>query len=567
MTMTPLKVPFKEKDEAKKLGARWNPQERYWYVPSGLNLTAFQRWLPEDSLPTVSHPPEPLQPLQPLQPLEPQEPQTSIHIQSESLGQLLQRLRAAVQAAAPAALWVRAELVRLNAKGRHMFLELAEHDADQQLVAQASAALWEARRRRIEDRFKRATGGLPQEGMALLLQVEVDLDPRRGLRLAVLDIDPAYTLGEMAAKLQHIRETLQYEGVFEHNRRLPAPREFCRVAVISPAGAAGLGDFHRDATRLEARDLVRFDYYTAVFESATAPQSLIETLAVVAERHSASSYDAIVLIRGGGAVTGLNYLNDLSLARTLCQFPLPAFTGIGHERDNTILDEIAHRRFDTPSKVIGFIRDSVVANARQAQSDMQTIQQTATRRIAALGQIIESQQVLITQHTYQALRLQQTTLHVLHDRLAKGAQRHLRQAAEALTHDYRTVVSETRRQTRTLNRALGEQRSRLLRQVTTRQRQGRQTLERETTAVMNLANRAVPRARGVLDQYFKLLMGYHPRRILARGYALVHAGEQTLTSRREALAHQQLELEFHDGRVPVSRIPNPETEDDHEFKQ
>jgi exodeoxyribonuclease VII large subunit len=149
--------------------------------------------------------------------------------------------------------------------------------------------------------------------------------------------------------------------------------------VISPDGAAGLGDFKRDADILHQSELCTFDYFSAKFQGANAAVEIRNCL--LSLQQNSHYYDAICIIRGGGSVTDLYWLNDLELARTVCHSTLPLFTGIGHERDNTILDEVANTRFDTPSKVIAHIRDVICANTHAALANYQHILHYAQHQI------------------------------------------------------------------------------------------------------------------------------------------------------------------------------------------
>src|SRR5690606_10875306 len=139
----------------------------------------------------------------------------------------------------------------------------------------------------------------------------------------------------------------------EMNRLLPPPREFTRVAVISPADAAGLGDFRSEADRLQSYGLCDFHYFHALFQGAGAEDSLVSTIAKLFEQQkSRPLYDALVIIRGGGDKAGIYDVNKVRIARCVCRFPIPVLVGIGHERDTTILDEVANSRFATPSLAI-----------------------------------------------------------------------------------------------------------------------------------------------------------------------------------------------------------------------
>ena len=216
----------------------------------------------------------------------------------------------------------------------------------------------------------------------ILCLARVRFDVLYGLDLIIEDVDPAFTLGDLAAKLRRIRERLTQERLYDLNRRLPAPAEFVRVAVISPETSAGLGDFRREADRLQAAGLCDFSFFPATFQGMEAPSSLRTAVNEVLAAHRQRPFNALAIIRGGGSVTDLAWLDDLELARLVCRCPVPVFTGIGHERDDTILDEVAHRRFDTPSKVALHITQAIRDNALGALAALAQIEFQVARILA-----------------------------------------------------------------------------------------------------------------------------------------------------------------------------------------
>ncbi|GMA17286.1 exodeoxyribonuclease VII large subunit [Deinococcus metallilatus] len=271
----------------------------------------------------------------------------------------------------PGAVWVRAEIASLTDR-RHLYLDLVQLE-DGVEVAKCRATVWARERYALEGKFRRATGGTLTAGLKVLLFCTAEFHPQYGFSLNVLDVAPEFTLGDAALKLDALREALVREGVYGLNRALPAPADFARVAVISPAEAAGLGDFRRETDALEAAGVVEFLYLEATFQGREASGSLTGAIAEAREAHQEEPLDALVVIRGGGAVTDLAWLNDLEVARALATFPAPVITGLGHARDDTLLDEVACLRTDTPSKAAGLIVRTVVAAAAQAQEDARTI--------------------------------------------------------------------------------------------------------------------------------------------------------------------------------------------------
>ena len=330
---TYLNVPFRERNEAKAKGARWDSETRKWFVPIGRDLEPFTSWLPVDPAKLAS------------QDLTEQN-------KGVPLSQLLAGVATAVEQAFRQGVWTTAEVVRVDGD-THAYLELAERDAEGTLIAKARAIVWGRDVERVLGTFQRATGVRLAAGIKVLIRARPEFSAQYGLTLHVDAIDPSYTLGDLEARKRQIREQLKAEGIFERNRQLPTPWDYRALLVVSPPRAAGLGDFAREADRLQRHGLCQAVYAHSRFEGEGAPASIREAIeAALAAWPAQALPDAIVIIRGGGAVNDLAWLNDYELARFICLSSVPVLTGIGHERDSTILDEVAHQSFDTPSKVV-----------------------------------------------------------------------------------------------------------------------------------------------------------------------------------------------------------------------
>jgi exodeoxyribonuclease VII large subunit len=251
----------------------------------------------------------------------------------------------------------------LRGKNGHLYLTLTERNERGDILAQSKGVIWRNRAEPITAKFREATGDGIKTDIKILCLAKVRFDALYGLDLIIEDVDPSYTLGDLAAKLARIREKLQQTGLYGRNKQLPSPVEFVSVAVISPETSTGLGDFRREADLLQTAKLCEFHLFPATFQGVETSSSIQTAVLQALTAHKPKPFDVLVIIRGGGSVTDLAWLNDMDLAKLLCQSPVPVFTGIGHERDNTILDEIAHTRFDTPSKVVLHIVTSIKDNA------------------------------------------------------------------------------------------------------------------------------------------------------------------------------------------------------------
>lgn len=306
------------------------------------------------------------------------EPQFSL---SEYLGTVQEVIRLAFDEP----VWVKAEIRNLNIKGGHYYLELAEKDADtDKVIASCKATIWKFSANKIVLKFERETGIEISSDLNVLIKIRARFDPQYGFSVNIEEIDSSFTLGEIAKRYQQIIERLTQEGLIHKNKLLSTPFDIQNVLVIAPQNAAGLGDFKKDADALERNGVCHFVYHTATFQGNTAATSLIESLGT-GLRQWASTFtfppDLIVIIRGGGSVNDLAYLNDYELAALLCKRTVPIWVGIGHEKDRTILDEIAHRSFDTPSKVIAGIRNHIVERVQEAVDSLQTIKLLSQHQI------------------------------------------------------------------------------------------------------------------------------------------------------------------------------------------
>lgn len=232
--------------------------------------------------------------------------------------------------------WVRCELLALQPGPRFVRVELIEHDEGGGKLAQASGGCWPGVHRRVEDGFA-ALGLRLEPGTKMLVKLGARLNANFGFRVEVLDVDPAFSLGDLKAKAEAIRRRLREAGLWDANRALSRPPDFRRVAVVSPPGAAGLGDFRSTAERLARAGLVEFAFLEAAFQTREAPERIVGALRDLYRECRAGRFCAVALIRGGGAAADLAYLVDHKLAEAVCRMPVPVMTGIGHERDRTLL--------------------------------------------------------------------------------------------------------------------------------------------------------------------------------------------------------------------------------------
>ena len=302
-----------------------------------------------------------------------------------TLRQLNMMVRDAIEMQMPDEYWVEAELSECRERGGHCYMELIEKDEQTNTpVARASAKCWRQTWQVLQPHFERVTGQPLHTGLKVLMRVYAHYHEAYGFSWIVTDIDPTYTIGDMERKRQEIIRQLKEEGVFDMQRELRIPLFAQRIAVISAAGAAGYGDFCRQLEENEYCFKFEVTLFPAIMQGEQVEKSIIAALNNIYS-HSAEStqqraFDCVVIIRGGGATADLSGFDTLALAENVAQFPLPIITGIGHDRDESILDMVSNTRVKTPTAAAALLID----NLRQVLERLNNAQQ----RISMVGHII-----------------------------------------------------------------------------------------------------------------------------------------------------------------------------------
>ncbi len=250
--------------------------------------------------------------------------------------------------------WVEAELSEAREVKGHCYMELIQKEEGTNTpVARASAKCWRSSWTLIQPHFERVTGQRLHAGLKVRLKVYAQFHEAFGFSWIVTDIDPNYTLGDMARKRQEIIAQLKREGVFDLQRELELPLFCQRIAVISSANAAGYGDF---CNQLEQSGFAfQTELFPAIMQGEQVEESVIRALNLIYNK--VDDFDCVVIIRGGGATADMSGFDTLALAENVAQFPLPIITGIGHERDESILDMVSHTRVKTPTAAAAFLID------------------------------------------------------------------------------------------------------------------------------------------------------------------------------------------------------------------
>lgn len=268
--------------------------------------------------------------------------------------------------------WVEAELSEVRENRGHCYMELIEKNENSNVpIARASAKCWSNIWSAIKPYFIRITGQQIRAGMKVMLQVHAQFHPQYGFSWIVDDINPEYTMGDMMRKRQEIIRQLKEEGVYDLQKELSLPLFAQRIAVISSATAAGYGDFCNQLENNELGLYFHVELFSAVMQGDNVESSIIASLNQINNRED--EFDCVVIIRGGGATADLSGFDTLGLAENVANFPLPIITGIGHERDESILDMVSYQRVKTPTAAAAYLINHLTSTLIRVESAQSTI--------------------------------------------------------------------------------------------------------------------------------------------------------------------------------------------------
>ena len=277
--------------------------------------------------------------------------------------------------------WVEAEMSECRESRGHCYMELIEKDESSATpVARASAKCWRSQWQLLQPYFERTTGQTLHAGLKVRLKVYAQFHEAFGFSWIVTDIDPTFTLGDMARKRQEIIRKLKEEGIFNLQKELTLPLFCQRIAVISSETAAGYGDFVNQLTKNDRGLKFSVQLFPAIMQGEQVEQSIIAALNNIyslTSHHSplTPSFDCVVIIRGGGATADMSGFDTLTLAENVANFPLPIITGIGHDRDESILDMVSYQRVKTPTAAATLL----VAHAEEVLNTIDDAQERITR--------------------------------------------------------------------------------------------------------------------------------------------------------------------------------------------
>ena len=320
--------------------------------------------------------------------------------------------------------WVEAELLEAHEVRGHCYMQLVQKDESRNTpIAQASARCWKSTWMLIRPHFERVTGQRLHAGLKVLLKVYAQFHENYGFSWIVTDIDPTYTMGDMARKRQEIIRKLGEEGVLELQKELPFPMFAQRIAVVSSANAAGYGDFVNQLEQNQYGFRFHTQLFPAVMQGEQVEESVISALNTI--NSHLDDFDCVVIIRGGGAVADLSGFDTLALAENVANFPLPVITGIGHERDESILDMISHTRVKTPTAAAAFL----ISHLKEVLDRLQEAQDFIVNKVQSVMLVEKSRLARLSTQLPVMFSLvktrQEAAINLFYQRIVGKIQRHI----------------------------------------------------------------------------------------------------------------------------------------------
>lgn len=438
------------------------------------------------------------------------EPDTGTsHDSHLTLFELNSLVRKTIELTLPDCYWVEAELAEVRERSGHCYMELIQKDEfGTALVARASAKCWRSTWSLVRPHFERVTGECLHAGMKVLLQVYAQFHENFGFSWIVTDIDPTFTLGDMARKRQEVIRQLKAEGVFDLNKELTLSPFAKHIAVISSETAAGYGDFCNQLSTNPYGFSFDITLFPAIMQGERTEESIISALNAI--NIDADSFDCVVIIRGGGAVSDLSAFDSLTLAENVANFPLPVITGIGHERDESVVDMVAHTRVKTPTAAAALLTDNLKRTADFIDSARTAIARAVSRRM-------ETERI------------------------------RLNRAAERIPVLFSLVNTRHRARLDALNAKIESSVKRRLTAENT-------LIEKLSSAIVPAVSRRLMTERHRIEMLSQRAEASDPARLLKRGYSITLHNGHTVRSAAELRDGDMIETRFGKGKIKSAVI-------------
>jgi len=480
--------------------------------------------------------------------------------QQHTLSELQSLVKRSLDETFPMPVWVKAEISEMTVnRSGHCYLDLVETEqGTDTVIARCRATIWSYTFRILKPYFETTTGQSFNQGLKVLLQAKVEYHEVYGFSLNIRDIDPVYTLGDLARQRREIIRRLQEDGVLEMNKELELPLVPQRIAVISSPTAAGLQDF-LDQLHTNPHQFVFYTkLFPAVMQGNEAPRSIMNALELIYEYED--FFDAVVIIRGGGAQLDLACFDHYELAFHVAQFPLPVITGIGHDKDDTVIDLVAHTRMKTPTAVAEFLIGGALRFSEELKELEKHFTELITDQLEENKNRLNGAADLLKQLVNQLIVDQQNRLKIARIQLANRSGVFLKDQKSELkkyTAEVKSMTSRFVSQQKHLLDFSGNKLNFIFRAQVLK---NKNLLNQFQHLIKIQSTDQIRNEKKTLISFQEKLRLIDPQNILKRGYSLTMINGKIVKSITEIKAGDQLETRLSDGTVE-SRVdiihPNP----------
>ncbi|MBN1988579.1 MAG: exodeoxyribonuclease VII large subunit [Bacteroidales bacterium] len=444
-----------------------------------------------------------------------------------SLLELNQRIKAYLQGSFPDYYWITAEISEIKESSTgHCYLELVQKDEfASRIVAKNRATIWSDTYRMLKPYFQTATQRQLSAGLKVLVMVDLAFHEVYGLSLRIVDIEPSYTIGEIELKRRETIQRLENEGVINMNKELSMPLLPKRVAVISSDKAAGYQDFVNQITDNPYGYSIELTLFPAVMQGTQAEASIVNALNQVYEQQE--NFDTVAIIRGGGSQSDLACFDEYWVAANIAQFPLPVITGIGHEKDTSVADMVAHQRLKTPTAAAEFIITKFNEAEATAINLKELFVDIVESAIASNKQKLQEIKIVLPAHVYDKTRLSAIQFEKL--------------KAKAISLTTLAVQRE--------KFGLQKKSKSLSQQVTNQINKEKERVRNHSFALKKESIKSVNTAIRKIDAHERNLEALNPENVLKRGYSITYSGKTLIKSKDQVETGTEVTTILYNGEI------------------
>ncbi len=444
-----------------------------------------------------------------------------------SLLELNKSIQSTIRASFAERIWVVGEIseIKTNRNG-HCYFELVEKDAIKDtLIARARGIIWSSIFRLLKPYFEEATGTSLKEGMKVLILVSVEFHELYGFSLVVYDIDPAYTLGDIAKERERVLSQLEEEGILHMNKQTSLPLVPQNIAIISSETAAGYQDFMNQLKEGTKHYAFYTQLFPALMQGHEAEISIIDALEQIYQIEGL--FDAVVIIRGGGSQADLSCFNSYELSAHIAQFPIPVLTGIGHDKDESVTDIVAHTQLKTPTAVAAYL----IERASQFEEQLFSIEKA------------------ISQHAQQAIKQRKDGLALFSNKLSHAGQKQLHHHHNRLSRHSQAIHHQAKQGLTSRTYQLKTIRQKIQNAAIERQKKAKQKITQNQQLLSNMSIQLTARQWEKLQTQEILLKSFDPKNVLKRGYSITQVGNRVLKNADDISSGDIIETTLYKGKI------------------